>query len=349
MKPGAAPARPGQQRYLRDLRERWANSMERWADCELYGGAASAAAVNLARAADLYQQARNAANDAGTGIVMACKGCIVTALHGDAPKARAVFDTPEVSRREVVGADRQCAALMRQVTAAVLKLKEDPAEGQQVAPGVSRSVPAQSDVRGPRPRETLELQWFCAELLLNSGLEAQDPRAVRRDLKYLDPLLARFRGRKDMLPLLRRYYELAIRACGKDDLVQLAQYVLASRATERQDRLRSDALLLFYFSPGENFAVFLRRAAAANGSRSERPGNRSRRPREGHGRGCPTSCSSWRRRNAGRAGPSRSPGATRCAGRAKTTAYRIPNGPSGINWIWPPCASAVTLYPAARR
>ena len=35
------PNQPGRQRYLRDLTERWANSAERWADCQLYGGAAS--------------------------------------------------------------------------------------------------------------------------------------------------------------------------------------------------------------------------------------------------------------------------------------------------------------------
>ena len=91
---------------------------------------------------------------------------------------------------------------------------------------------------------------FCAELLLSSELDANQAPAAHRDLKYLDPLLAVFRGRKDMRPFLRRYYELAIRACDPNDLVQVAKYLRESRAVESQDTLHSGraTLLLFHFT-----------------------------------------------------------------------------------------------------
>ena len=50
-----------------------------------------------------------------------------------------------------------------------------------------------------------------------------------QELAYLDPLLANFRGRKDMRPFLRRYYELAVRACDRGELIQMAHYLLEAR------------------------------------------------------------------------------------------------------------------------
>ena len=263
---GQSAARSGQQRYLSNLRERWGNSMERWADCELYGGAASGAPVNLARACTLYQKAGelNRDLDLGTQVVMVCKLCIALALHGQVTKARQVRDGLEVGREEILGPDQERAELLQQVADAVLQLKTDeqdqaPAAGQKSLRGFLdqfRLNPAYTD---SSRRETLELQLFCAELLLSSELDANQLSAAQRDLKYLDPLLAIFRGRKDMRPFLRRYYELAIRACDQTDLVQVAKYLRESRAVQSQESLPSEraTLLLFHFTPRENFAIVL--------------------------------------------------------------------------------------------
>ena len=254
------PSFPGQQSLLRDLRDRWSNSMERWADCELYGGAASGVPVNLDRAGKLYQEARARAVNFGVTVSLACKYCLVAALHGKVAEANKVFAALEADRREILGSERERAGMLREVAAAMLALKQqNPAAGQELLRRFLNQFklnPAYTDINR---RETLELQLFAAELLLASELEAGDATAAQHDLKYLDPLLAVFRGRKDMRPFLRRYYELAIRACGKNDLVQLAQYLLESRAVERQDKLLAAGAtrLLFHFTPQDNFALLL--------------------------------------------------------------------------------------------
>jgi tetratricopeptide (TPR) repeat protein len=258
-----ASERPGQQRYLRDLRERWANSMERWADCELYGGAACGIPVNLARAASLYEKAStlNQDLDLGTKLVMTCKLCIVLALHGQTDAARKVFSAVEAGPKTVRGPDRERSELCRQVAQAVLRLKDalGPADGQKALRGFLDQFKLNPTYTDSSRRETLELQLFCAALLLSSDLETVQTEAAERDRKYLDPLLATFRGRKDMRPFLRGFYDLAIRACDKSDLVAVAQYLLEARAVDRQESLRSDraTLVLFHFSPDENFVVFL--------------------------------------------------------------------------------------------
>ena len=59
-------------------------------------------------------------------------------------------------------------------------------------------------------------------------------------------------------PYLRRYYELAVRACNKTDLVQIAHYLIESRMDERKGALDAHStLVLFSFTPKGNFAVFL--------------------------------------------------------------------------------------------
>jgi serine/threonine protein kinase len=254
--------RPGQQRYLRDLRLRWANSMERWADCELYGGAASGAPVNLARASMLYDRARilNADLDKGTEVVLACKLCLALALHGQIAEARRVFDRSPANPQDILGPDRERASLLRQVAAAVLQLKADAQqrdEGQKALRGFLDQFKLNPNHTDSRRRETLELQLFCAELLLRSELEAQQQAAAQRDCRYLESLLAHFRGRGDMRRFLRRYYDLALAACDRSDLVQMAQYLVAARAVERQEAIRCGTLLLFHFTPRENLAIYL--------------------------------------------------------------------------------------------
>ena len=72
-------------------------------------------------------------------------------------------------------------------------------------------------------------------------------------------LLTTFRDRRDMRPFLRRFYELAVEASGKDDLRRIAQYLLDSRAAEppRTRTLGQVTLLLFHFTSKGNWAFFV--------------------------------------------------------------------------------------------
>lgn len=253
------PARPGLQRYLRDLRERWSNSMERWADCELYGGAASGMPVHLAQAGELYEKAAAATAEGGTGAVFACKRAIVLALRGKTDEAQKVLAALDKAKKDILGSDRERAALARQVADAVIVLKEKGlAEGQKSLRAFLDQFRLNPTYSDSSRRETLELQLFCAELLLSTELESGDAKSAPLDLKYLDALLATFNGRKDTRPFLRRYYELAIRACDRSELVQVAHYLLESRTVGQQQSLRSNqvTLLLFNFTPNDNFAIF---------------------------------------------------------------------------------------------
>ena len=93
--------------------------------------------------------------------------------------------------------------------------------------------------------------------MLTLDLESELKLAAK-DLKYLDALLTAFNGRRDMRPYLRRYYELAVRACNKGDLVQIAHYLIQSRMDERKDAFAAQAtLVLFSFTSKDNFAIFL--------------------------------------------------------------------------------------------
>src|SRR5208282_6167750 len=63
----------GQAGYVRALRDRLGNSLERWADCELYSGAASDENVNLLQAAESYDEARKIAPQWSDALVMGHK------------------------------------------------------------------------------------------------------------------------------------------------------------------------------------------------------------------------------------------------------------------------------------
>jgi serine/threonine protein kinase len=262
------PDQPGRQRYVRDLTERWANSAERWADCQLYGGAASGRVVSLNsdQARKLYDRARRMAPDPGNRVVMTCKYCIISALRDELPEAGKTFaaEVTPVKDEDIIGSDRQRAALIRQVASAVLALKDKQRtnEGQTAL----REFLGQfhtSNYYDANRGETLELRLFAAELLLASELQANGAKAAQSDLKYLDRLLEVFKGREKMQPFLRRYYELAVRAVGNDQPGPMAEYLLAARASHRRDSPPSPQTtrVVFHLSanddsdPGDNYAI----------------------------------------------------------------------------------------------
>jgi hypothetical protein len=247
-----------EQNYLRALRERLSNSLERWGDCELYGGAASDGRVNLPQAAECYDRARKTAPEWSDAVVMGYKLAIVQALSGKNQAARETVAALEADKRQVFEASKERAVLVKQVAEAVLVATgPTPTDGRKLLHSFLDQFKLNPSYRDTRRRETMELQLFAAELLLTSEL-ASEPRLAARDLTYLDALLDVFKGRRDVLPYLRRYYELAVRACNKSKLVQIANYLIQSRMDERKGTLGSKAtLVLFSFTPKENFAVFL--------------------------------------------------------------------------------------------
>jgi hypothetical protein len=251
---------PGEQGYLIELRDRVASAQERLADCELYSGAASGVAVNLAQACDLYETARKATTDVAHAHVLTCKLAMARCLHGEAGDARKLMNELDRQGGEILGGENERATLTHQAADALLTLSEKGAsEGHKALRAFLDQFRLNPSYRDSARRETLELQLFCAERLLSSELELGESRRPQKDLKYLDPLLAVFKGRLDMRPFLRRFYELAIRSCDKTDLVQIAHYILESRMAPQTTELRSKqvTLVLFQFMPQENFAVFL--------------------------------------------------------------------------------------------
>src|SRR5208282_4927422 len=203
------------------------------------------------------EQARKTAPQFSDAVVMGYKQAMVLALSDKTPAAREIVAALDADKRPVLEASKERAELVRQVTRAVLVVKGTaPADGCKLLRGFLDQFKLNQTYHDSSRRETMELQLFAAELLLSLDLESE-PKLAPRDLRYLDALLTVFKGRRDVLPFLRRYYELAVRACNKNDLVQIAHYLIESRMDERDDPQAT--LLLFSFAPKENFAVFLPR------------------------------------------------------------------------------------------
>ncbi len=229
--------RIGQQQYLHDLRERLSNTRERWADCVLYEGAASnPTPEDLDLAATLYELATEGADDSSARIAHACKRCIVLALKGDV--AQAEQELEEVSGQGIIGEGSKRVDILRSLAKSVVTFKE--AEDAAAGHTVLRQFLVQQGELNPFDqfrRETLELQLLCAELLLRCELETPEIRDdAQKDLYYLaDDLLRTFMVRldghdavEDVLPFLRRFYDLAICVAGETN-GRAAGLILTSR------------------------------------------------------------------------------------------------------------------------
>jgi len=259
VQPDRQQGRPGQQRYYRDLQERWSNSLERRADCELYQGAASdPRSVNLESAAQFYEQARDKAVDSGARVAIACKRSIALALTSDKKNlitARAEFDRPEVSKDGVIGEHAERVTLLRWVAKAVLTLKEEGlTDGRAALRGFLNRFDAHSE--WDKDRETRELRLLCAELLLSSELGAHNEQAARADFAYLIRLLSDLQSRDQMLPYLRRYYDLAIGAAGSD-AERVTRCIVASRARGKPDDSKPGEVtgVMFHFGARSGCAI----------------------------------------------------------------------------------------------
>ncbi|MCU0981176.1 MAG: hypothetical protein MUF25_18655, partial [Pirellulaceae bacterium] len=109
-------------------------------------------------------------------------------------------------------------------------------------------------------RETQELQLFAAELLIATQRNQPFDAAAVADLSFLDRLIAAFPYRDQMLPYLRRYYDLAIEVVAQSDPERAAGYVLAAR----DQRPAAEAtMLLFHFGAARGRAIVYRADKAA--------------------------------------------------------------------------------------
>lgn len=258
---------PGHQRYLRDLRERLTNSKERLADCVLYREAASNADVErLERAGVLYREATDEADDLAAKVVHAFKQSVVLALMGDVKTARAQFE--QARQQGIIGERSKRADVMRSLAESVLEYKE--AEDPSTAHASLRQFLIQQCHLNPYEqlrRETLELQLFCAELLLRSELASPEEQAnAPEDLRYLETLLESFTSHlnqhsavDDMLPFLRRFYDLAISVLGSTepvDPVRAGRLILASRGPAHSGSTGS-VRVLFHLHENDGLVVLL--------------------------------------------------------------------------------------------
>jgi len=245
-KTGTSQDGPGRQRFQRELRERYSNSCERRADCELYQGAASGAPVDLKEAARLYALARDHADDPAVRVAMSCKRALVLALDGQTAEARQQLRQDDVASQTVIGLHEERVRLLRTLVEAVLAFTEQDEEAGRAA---LRSFLKAFDLDPNYPdrhrRETQELQLFAAERLLATELDDAPSPVVAADAELLDRLVAAFPYRDQMLVYLRRYYDLLIDARDEEDPDRAAGYILASRNLRP---LANETMVLFHFS-----------------------------------------------------------------------------------------------------
>ncbi len=258
---------PGHQRYLRDLRERLTNSKERLADCVLYHEAAlGPEADRLEIASVRYREATDEAEDLGAKIVHTLKQSIVLALMGDVKTARERLE--EARQQSVIGEGSKRVDVVLSLAERILDYKE--AEDPTAGHGALGQFLLQQCHLSPYEqlrRETLELQLLCAELLLRSELASEAGQAVpSEDLEYLETLLGRFTGHlkehsavDEMLPFLRRFYDLAISVIGQTqpvDSASAAQLILTARGPG-YDGSASAVRVFFHLHENDGLAVVL--------------------------------------------------------------------------------------------
>ncbi len=239
----------------------------RWnvAPIALYEGAASAAQnVDLRRAADDYRRSGELAVDPSAQVVHACKRCLALALSGDVATADREFTRDEVRARAIIGQGQERVGVARQLTKSVLACKKaaDPAAGREELRRFLREFDLDPYHSDRLRRETLEMRLLAVELLISSHPGVQEDRPeLLDDVKHLENLLAPFELRlqslgavEDMLPFLRRFYDLGISATAEHAPDRTRRLILASRGPNHG--LKSGALnILFHVQSQRTLVV----------------------------------------------------------------------------------------------
>ena len=214
---------PAQQRYFSSLNERLSNTLERYGDCVLYGGAASfgtaysrVSPAEMRLAAELYEESRNTAVSRAVWYVMSCKAAMIKLMGDDLEGAREILDElEEQAPRIAFGSDQRRARTMRQVADFVDQWKQGEQENnpEKIADGLAllrRFVDSETSNESRYRREPLELQLFCVEVLITSKLKAGDINAARQEAQTLESLLSQFASLGNTRPFFYPFYDLAI-------------------------------------------------------------------------------------------------------------------------------------------
>ena len=222
-----------QQRYFSSMNERLSNSLERYGDCTLYGGAASfgtrfsrVSASDMKQTAELYERSRTAAVSKAVWYVMSSKLAIIKSMSGTPEETKTILDELTKEAPKIVfGSDQRRATMMRDVAGFVyqLKLSEQEKNQEKIAESLSalRRFLLQFDSESSNElryrREPLEIQLFCAELLIASKLEVGNIIAAREEVPSLEPLLLTFAPLESTRPFFHRYYDLAIQCFAESE------------------------------------------------------------------------------------------------------------------------------------
>ncbi|MDR1385807.1 MAG: serine/threonine protein kinase [Planctomycetaceae bacterium] len=280
---------PGQLRYFRELRERYSNSQERWADCELFGGAASGAKdANLVQAEKLYAESRKSTNFLSTQIILNCKLSLVRALLEKLDDANQNLEELNKQVENILTESgrykvRRIISIVEQVVkvrAAEMKAEKNLDGGKPSQEFLEQYKQEIMAFRGllqriadtsnkfdsdENRREPQEFRLFCYEFLLNAEMKyriwsGQSVLSEQSDLMSLWGTLMFFNDKNETKPFIRPYYDQLLHVADKSDLRTLTGLIRNKLGTPSDFAEGNDAgeayLLLFQFLPTDNFAVY---------------------------------------------------------------------------------------------
>jgi len=226
-------------------------------------------------AAERYERSQNFAINRAVWFVMNCKAAIIKSMSGATEEAKILLDELALEHPKIAfGADRSRAEMMRQVANFVYQLRwgEQVGDPEKIAAGLaslqSFLLQFNSEIFGESRyrREPLELQLFCAEVLITSKLKMGNIIAARDEVPSLETLLSQFTLLEGTRPFFYRYYNLAIQcfAESEQDLSDpsvKARAILKQLQFVRQSRfwLPGDAdqeTFFFHFASRDGFAIF---------------------------------------------------------------------------------------------
>ncbi|MDR1491747.1 MAG: serine/threonine protein kinase [Planctomycetaceae bacterium] len=280
---------PGQLRYFRELRERYSNSQERWADCELFGGAASGAKdANLIRAEKLYAESRVSTNYLATQIVLNCKLSLARALLGKLDDANQnLEELNEQVKNILTDSGRYKVRQIISIVEQVVKVRAAEIEAEKNLDGARppqkfleqyeqeiaafrellRKIADSSNIfdSDKNRRDSQEIRLFCCEFLLNAEMKrrlwsGQSTLSEKDDVMRFWVTLLFFNDKNETKPFIRPHYDQLLHVADKSDIRTLIGLMRSKLGTPSDFAEGNDAgeayLLLFQFSPTDNFVVY---------------------------------------------------------------------------------------------
>jgi hypothetical protein len=153
----------------------------------------------------------------------------------------------------VIGVHEERVRLLRKLAEATLLLKDAQADaGLTALRAFLKAFELDANYPDRHRRETQELQLLAAGLLIATQLHQQLGAAAIADLNFQDRLIAAFPYRDQMLPYLRRHYDLAIEVVVESDPERAAGYILAAR--DQRPAVEA-TMLMFHFATDHGRAI----------------------------------------------------------------------------------------------